>query len=130
MKSQNVARTTALIRLRGNRYRIEERWNQYAGEHGRREDMWGIIDLIEFIPGVGSHGVQVCGSDYAAHWKKITEEHRDDTIYWLSIPNTKLFIYSWRRLKYKRGSKAVRWTPRIVEVVYSDGGFYEVEHEN
>ncbi len=122
MTSANVTRTTALIKARGNRYRIEQRWNQYAGEHGQREDMWGIIDLLEFDPKSGVNGIQVCGTDFGSHWKKMTVDRRDDSLYVLGIPGMRLFIYSWRKLKVKRGGKAVRWKPRIVEITLKDLG--------
>ena len=116
-RTRNVTRTTDLIKARGNRYRVEERWNQYSHT---REDAFGIIDIIELDHKIGVIGIQVCGSDFVSHWNKLTINNAAATIDWLRTPGTKLFIYSWRKLKLKRGGKALRWAVKIREIKKED----------
>lgn len=39
---------------------------------------------------------------------------------WLSTPGTVLELWAWRKVKAKRGGKAMVWRPRIVEVTLKD----------
>jgi len=92
-----------------------EYWHAQAR---RRMDLLGIIDVIALAPG-RIVGVQVCGEDFAAHWRKITEERRSNTAAWL-IAGGELEIHAWRKVKVKRGGKMAVWRPRIVSVGIGD----------
>jgi hypothetical protein len=50
----------------------------------------------------------------------MTEDCAQASIDWLSTPGGKLELWSWSRRLLKRGGKAVRWTPRVVEITMED----------
>ena len=79
---------------------------------GRRIDLFGIIDIIA-INNFVTVGVQSCGQAFSEHHKKLTEEKIDDVIDWLAGGSRELWLIGWRKLKLKRGGKAMRWKPRI-----------------
>tara|TARA_R110000803_G_scaffold166658_1_gene229921 strand:- start:266 stop:652 length:387 start_codon:yes stop_codon:yes gene_type:complete len=109
-----VQRTLALLKKQNIPCGIVERFVK-NGAFGFRKDLFGIIDIIA----LGSHGVkgiQVCGTDYAPHWKKITEEKWKESEDWLNCPGTSLEIWSWRKVKKVRGGKAMVWKLRLTEV--------------
>ena len=116
-----VQRTLRVLREQGAKCSIVEHFNPHVGEHGVRQDLFGIIDILALDPS-GIIGIQVCGSDYKKHFNKLTIERAQDSIDWLSCRGTKLQIWSWRQLKIKRGSKAVKWTPKVTELSMEDFG--------
>jgi hypothetical protein len=96
---------------------IVEKWNQFAGPHGIRQDLFGIIDVISLDPERGVVGVQCCaGSGFKNHLNKLLVERHQETYEWLRTPGTSLELWGWRKLKLKRGGKATRWKPRILEI--------------
>ena len=106
---------------------VVERWLSYArrpgqvpGPRGVRQDFLGIIDIIALDPGQGVIGIQACGSSFAAHWRKLTEENAQASAYWLETPGTILQVWAWRKVKKKRGGKAMVWKPRIEPVTLQD----------
>lgn len=113
-------RTIRELKNNGRKCGIVEKWNAFAGPHGIRQDLFGIIDIIALDPERGVIGVQCCGNSFAAHYKKITEERAQETMDWLQTPGTVLEIWSWRKVKKHRGGKAVVWRPRIVEITLGD----------
>lgn len=113
-KTSPVQRTMRLLRQHGLVCAVVEKWNQFAGPHGIRQDLFGIIDVLALDPVRGVIGVQCCaGSGFAAHKKKILEERAEETRAWLETPGTVLELWAWRKLKVKRGGTAVRWEPRV-----------------
>jgi hypothetical protein len=96
-----------------------EKFNPYAGKFGQRQDMFGIIDIVSLCPIRGIIGVQSCGNSFSEHWRKLTEEKADITHEWLSCGG-KLYIYSWRKVKKRRGGKQMIWHPRIKEITLED----------
>lgn len=113
-------RTLKALRDEGGKCAVVERWLPYAGKFGKRQDLFGIIDVLVLTP-KGVVGVQCCGGSFAAHYKKIIEEKRQETYDWLTIaPNCFLQIWSWCKVKKKRGGKAMVWKPRIVEITLED----------
>jgi hypothetical protein len=108
------------LRNQGRVCGIVERWNQHVGPHGIRQDLFGIIDIIALDPQRGVVGIQSCGSDFAAHFRKLTEERAQESIDWLSTPGAKLELWGWRKVKLKRGGVAVRWQPRVQEITLAD----------
>lgn len=115
-------RTLRELRGQGRVAAIVERWNQHAGPHGIRQDLFGIIDVIALDPTRGIIGVQSCGSAFAAHERTILEERTQESIDWLSTPGTVLELWGWRKVKIRRGGKAERWAPRIREFTLDDFG--------
>jgi len=113
-------RTIRELRSQGRVCAIVERWNQFAGPHGVRQDLFGILDIIALDPERGVVGIQSCGESFAAHERKILIERAQETIDWLSTPGTVLELWGWRKVKLKRGGKAERWMPRVRTFTLSD----------
>jgi hypothetical protein len=117
----NTQRTLRALRERGLVAAIVEKWNQYAGPHGIRVDLFGIIDVLALDPQTGVIGVQSCaGSGFSAHWKKLTIERAQETRDWLSTPGCSLEIWAWRKISKKRGGKAMIWQPRVKSITLED----------
>jgi hypothetical protein len=115
-------RTLRALRARGLECAIVEKWNQYAGPHGVRQDLFGIIDVIALDPVAGVIGVQSCGNSFSDHFRKITGERAVETRKWLETPGTALELWSWRKVKMKRGGVAMRWEPRVRQITLADLG--------
>lgn len=113
-------RTLRALREQGRVCAIVERWNQHVGPHGVRQDLFGIIDIIALDPTRGVVGIQSCGGDFAAHERTILEERMQESMDWLSTPGTALELWGWRKVKLKRGGKAMRWQPRVREFTLVD----------
>lgn len=94
MANSPVQRSLRELKRRGIKCGIVERWIVRANV---RKDLFGIIDVIALDFDRGVIGVQVCSSDYAAHYRKITEEKHQESIDWLRTPGTALYIHSWRK---------------------------------
>ena len=90
--------------------------------------MFHIIDLIALDNGVV--GIQVCGSDWAPHVRKITEEHSAYTVAWLQQPGTRLELHGWRKVKKKRGGKLMIWKPRIADILLINNALFVEERDS
>ncbi len=112
-----TSRTLEYIRSQGWEADIVERFNAYAGKFGQHKDLFGIIDIIALTED-GITGIQSCGQSFSAHNKKILENPL--ALKWIEKGGTLLLI-GWRKVKLKRGSKALRWQPRIKK--YERGEF-------
>jgi hypothetical protein len=109
-KKSPMVRTLAELRARGMVPVIVEHWNSFAQI---RQDLLGIIDVVAFDPTLEViTGVQVCGVDFAPHWRKITQERANEARLWLLCAGS-LEIWGWRKLKSG-------WSPRIKAVELSD----------
>lgn len=113
-------RTLRELRQQGRVAAIVERWNAYAGEHGIRQDLFGIIDVLALDPERGVVGVQSTGLDFAAHFRTLTQERVQEVTDWLRTPGTLLELWGWRKVKLHRGGKAERWQPRIRVITLED----------
>lgn len=113
-------RTLAALRNEGVTAGIVERFNQFVGPHGIRQDLFGFIDVIAVYPDErGITGVQCCaGSGHAAHRTKIMENEHAPA--WLKAGG-RIELWSWRKLKVKRGGKAMRWVPKMEVFEFRDG---------
>ena len=116
-----MQRTLAEIKKSGLKYWIVEIWNPYKK---CRQDMFHIIDLLVLDNGVV--GVQVCGQDFSGHVQKIQEDEAENTRAWLESGG-RLEIWGWRKLKKKRGGKAMHWKPRIADVLMVQDEIYVEE---
>lgn len=105
-------RTLKELRKRGYKVGIVERWLGFAGQFGKRQDLFGIIDIIAITPEL-TIGVQACGSSFSAHIKKLVEEKNQESYDWLVSPYRALEIWSWRKVKKERGKAMMIWKPRI-----------------
>jgi len=108
-----VQRTMRELKNQGRVCAIVEKWNAFAGPHGIRQDLFGIIDVLALDPERGVVGVQVCGQDWGSHITKLIEERAQETYDWLSTPGTALELHGWRKIKKKRGGKLKIWRPRV-----------------
>jgi len=117
-------RTLRELRKQGRLVDVCERWivNPKLPGGGFRKDLFGFIDLIILDPEQGIVAVQSCGQAFKAHLDKIMDsEVTEFVIEWLESPSKpKLELWGWRKLKLKRGGKAMRWRPRVKEITIED----------
>lgn len=113
-------RTIRALKQQGRLCDIVERFiaNPKLG-HGIRRDLFFIIDIVALDSSRGIIGIQSCGQDFAAHYRKITEEKAEFAIEWLNC-NGKLELWGWRKCSYKRGGKLKVWKPRVKEITLED----------
>ena len=111
-------RTLKKLREMGRESGIVEKFVT-NGRFGFRKDLFGFIDIISISEEDGIVGVQSFGQDFSAHYKKITEECRDAAIKWLKCGG-RIELWGWRKLKVKRGGKAMRWKERVYEMTRED----------
>jgi len=116
----NTSRTLEYLRSQGWLADKVEQFNPYAGKFGQRKDMFGFADIIA----LGENSiiaVQSCGQSFSEHNKKLTEDETvaPNVLKWLSC-NGRLILVAWRKVKLKRGGKAMRWEPRIKEYKIDD----------
>lgn len=113
-------RTLRALRDQGMRCGIVERYVAKAGPYGKKFDLFGIIDIICLDPVRGVIGVQSTGTGFRDHFLKMTEEHGQETLDWIRTPGTVLQLWGWRKVKVKRGGKAMVYEPRIHEFTEAD----------
>ena len=87
---------------------------------GFRRDYLKLLDLVALGEG-GIIGIQSCGQAFSEHNKKITEDEEVsvNAKLWLECGG-RLILIGWRKIKVKRGGKAMRWEPRIKEYTLED----------
>ena len=120
MSMSPTQRTIRALRDMGRKCAIVEKFNPYVGSHGIRQDLFSIIDILCLDPERGVVGIQSCGSAFSEHYRKMTIEHAQETIDWLTTPGTCLELWGWRKLKLKRGGKAMVWRPKVKEITMED----------
>lgn len=112
-------------------YRLIESWgwtdwwpveifNMFSG---KKTDLFHIIDLL-VLTRKGVVGIQVCGSDYSEHVRKIMEYEQVNTRKWLSTPRTRLFLIGWRKMGKtpRKGKRDMRkFYPRIARITLKKG---------
>lgn len=113
-------RTLAALRNEGCYAGIVERFNAYVGPNGIRQDLFGFVDLIAIYPDErGITAVQCTGQHgHPAHRAKIMENEIAPE--WLRAGG-RIELWSWRKVKLKRGGTAVRWRPRVEVFSIQDG---------
>lgn len=112
-------RTLRALRQQGRICGIVERFTRQAGPFGMKQDLLGFIDLIALDPSRGIVGVQCCGTDFKAHIEKILGECADLAQEWIKSGGA-IEVWGWRKIKLKRGGKAMVWKPRIREITLED----------
>lgn len=123
MSLSPTQRTLRELRNQGRVCAITEKWVSIPNHPGGgvRRDLFGVIDVLALDPVRGFVGVQCCaGSGFNAHWIKMTQERAQESLDWLKTPGGVLELWGWRRLKVKRGGKAMVWRPRIREITIED----------
>ena len=116
----NTSRTLEYLRSQGWMADKVEQFNAYAGKFGQRKDMFGFGDVVA----LGENSIiaiQSCGQAFSEHNKKITEDEfvAPNALKWLECGG-RLILIGWRKVKLKRGGKAMRWQPRIKEYSLED----------
>ena len=126
MGISNTSRTLEYIRSQGWQADKVEQFNPYAGKHGKRKDMFGFADIVA-MGEKAIIAIQSCGQSFAAHNRKILEDEKvaPNAMKWIENGG-RLMLIGWRKVKMKRGGKAMRWMPRIKEYKVSD--FLEVKN--
>lgn len=116
----NTSRTLEYLRQQGWEADKVEQFNPYAGKVGQRKDAFGFIDILA----MGENSIiaiQSCGQAFSEHHKKITEDELVAPKVRLWLKNGgRLILIGWRKVKLKRGGKAMRWQPRIQEYTLLD----------
>lgn len=113
MADTPTQRTLRELRNRGLMCAIAEKFNPHVGPHGIRQDLFGIIDVVALDTQAGKIvGVQSTGQAFAQHEQKLLVEKREESMAWLQAGGV-LVLMGWRKLKVKRGGKAMRWEPRV-----------------
>jgi len=102
-----TARTMEMLREQGFECGVVERYNSFTM---KRHDLFGIIDLIAINPKEEVYGIQCCGTSFSEHDKKILASDKAIICIRSGII---LELWGWRKLKVKRGGKAIRYKPRI-----------------
>jgi len=118
-----MQRTLAEIKSAGLKYWRVEHWHHHMK---RRIDLFNIIDVLVLEDTIV--GIQVCGSDFQPHIRKITEDEAENARAWLET-GARLEVWGWRKLKKKRGGKAMEWKPRVADILLVDGELYVEERE-
>ena len=120
--SAHTSRTLKELKAMGRFCGMVEKFNQYAGPHGRRFDLFGFIDIIALDLTKGVVAVQSFGASFSAHYQKVTQDKAISraAIRWLLTPGTSLEFWGWKKKKVTRGGKAVVWTSRVQEITLDD----------
>jgi hypothetical protein len=79
---------------------------------GTRRDAFGFIDILA-IDADAIVAIQACTASGAKHLRKIQESEYADA--WLRAGG-RIELWIWRKVKLKRGGKAVRWRARVEQV--------------
>ena len=115
-------RTLAAQRDLGRKCGIVER---FVGPLCIRADLFGFIDIIALDPAQGIVAIQSCGQDWSGHVIKLLVEREQAVKDWLA--HAPVELWAWRKVKLKRGGKAMRWKPRIGDVLLKENGELVVE---
>ena len=118
----NTSRTLEYLRSQGWVADKVEQFNPYAGKFGQRKDMFGFGDIVA----MGENSIiaiQSCGHAFSEHDKKITQDEivAPNALLWVKNGG-RLILIGWRKVKLKKGGKAMRWSPRIKEYSLEDFG--------
>lgn len=125
----SVQRTLRACREAGRFVEKVEQWVSYhnatnAGVAGTRRDAFGFIDIVA-IDSDAIVAIQACTSDRKSHYAKIVEN--EFALPWLKAGG-RIELWSWRKLKVKRGGKLMRWTPSVQQITETD--FQERSNES
>jgi len=82
--------------------------------------MFGFADIVAMGEG-NIYAIQSCGQSFSEHDRKITKDEQvaPNALKWIENGGH-LILIGWRKVKLKRGGKAMRWAPRIKEYSRDD----------
>lgn len=121
MSNTTGHRTLQALRQLGYMAAMVERFNSHGGPFGVRVDLFGLFDIIAVHPDEGIIGVQCFTTAWKEHYSKFCENH-EQAYNWLRAGG-KIELWGWRKLKVKRGGKAIRWEPRIETINLDHYGY-------
>lgn len=114
MATSYTERTLAELR-RGDEFVLVEKveyWTPFPKPHGRRVDLFGIIDIVALAPG-RTLGVQSTSiGALSAHKKKLREHPCTREVL---RAGWELEIWAWEK-------KANRWTHRVIKIQLEEEG--------
>lgn len=117
-------RTLKYFRDNGYICDMVERWirNKKHPAGGFRKDFLGFGDILAFNK-TETVLIQSCGSDFAAHLKKILDLPNAgyDPLRWLVNQDRRIILMGWRKVKKKRGGKLMIFKPRLAEFYNING---------
>lgn len=106
-----TARTLTALRANGWTAEVVERWNPHARV---RHDLFNIADILA-VRGAETLAVQVtAGSCVSARVAKL---RASAALPLLCRAGWRVEVHGWRKVKVKRGGKAMRWACRVVDMV-------------
>lgn len=108
--SSPTQRTLKKLRDEGYTAQVVERWCSFTK---RRHDLFGIIDVLAIKDGETLAVQTTSGSGVSARLKKMLES---DTLIPILKAGWNVHIHGWRKVKVKRGGKAMKWDVRLVDV--------------
>lgn len=111
MSTSPTQRTLKYLRAKGHTCAISEHWNPFAKI---RQDLFGFCDIVSLTEDGDTICVQACsGTDTSKREKKILA-HKNYPL--LKRSNWKILVIGWRKLKVKRGGKAIKWVEKVSEL--------------
>jgi len=115
-------RTLRALRQQGRICDIAEKFNIHARPFGKRFDLFGFIDVVVLDPQRGIGGIQSTGQAFKQHIDKLLDgDCTELVIEWLKSGGF-VEAWGWRKIKLRRGGKALRWRPRIKQITLEDFG--------
>jgi len=115
-------RTLRALRNEGRICDIAEKWiaTPYSKIPGFRKDLFGFIDIVALCPEKGILAIQSCGQSWSQHVGKIMDsEATVNVIEWLKCGGS-FQLWGWRKVKMKRGGKAMVWRPRMANIILEE----------
>ena len=115
-------RTLRELRRMGRTCAIAEKWQAIPNHPGGgvRKDLFGFIDIISLDPKRGIGAIQSCGQNFSAHIQKIKNSECTEAVTEWLLCGGGLEVWGWRKLKRKRGGKAMVWRPRVQAITVED----------
>lgn len=108
--SSPTQRTLKLLREQGYTAQVVERWCSFTK---RRHDLFGIIDVLAIKDGETLAVQTTSGSGVSARLKKMLAE---ENLYKILAAGWNVHLHGWRKVKVKRGGKAMRWDVRLLDL--------------
>ena len=106
-----TARTLRALKADGWTAEVVERWNPHARV---RHDLFNVADILA-VRGRETLAVQVtAGSCVSARVAKL---RASTALPLLHCAGWRVEVHGWRRLKVRRGGKAMRWACRVVDMI-------------
>lgn len=104
-------RSLAMLRKEGcELVAVVERWNPHARI---RQDLFGIIDILA-IKDHDTIAVQCTSGTHVAD--RIKKMEASDALPALREAGWTIHVHGWRKVKVKRGGKAMKWECRVVDI--------------